>query len=36
VIGGWVIGNDAAGIGIREDSTAITQNLSQFVPHYFE
>jgi glutathionylspermidine synthase len=37
VIGSWVIGhekgNSAAGIGIRESDTAITTNLSQFVPH---
>lgn len=36
VIGAWVIGDAAAGIGIREDATAITRNSSCFVPHYFE
>jgi len=36
VIGAWVVGNDAAGIGIREDVTPITTNRSQFVPHFFE
>ena len=35
VIGSWVIGAAAAGIGIREDATPITQNTSRFVPHYF-
>jgi glutathionylspermidine synthase len=34
-IGSWVIGDEAAGIGIREDSTPITRNTSRFVPHYF-
>lgn len=34
VIGSWVIGNDPAGIGIRED-TGITTNNSRFIPHYF-
>ncbi len=33
--GSWIVGEEACGIGIREDSTPITQNLSQFVPHYF-
>lgn len=33
VIGSWVIGDKAAGIGIREDK-GITTNNSQFVPHY--
>lgn len=32
VIGSWVIGNDPAGVGIRED-VGITTNNSQFVPH---
>jgi glutathionylspermidine synthase len=35
VVGSWVIGGKAAGIGIREDSNPITGNLSRFVPHYF-
>jgi len=36
VIGSWIIGNTACGIGIREDRTPITQNTSRFVPHLFE
>jgi len=36
VIGSWVIGDRAAGIGIREDRSAVTRNGSRFVPHYFE
>ena len=35
VIGSWVIGSEAAGIGIREDKTPITNNMSRFVPHLF-
>lgn len=34
VIGSWIIGEVAAGIGIREDTSRITGDLSQFVPHY--
>lgn len=35
VIGSWIVGAAAAGIGLREDDTAITRNTSRFVPHYF-
>jgi glutathionylspermidine synthase len=31
-----LIGNEPAGIGIREDADRITRNTSCFVPHYFE
>lgn len=33
VIGSWVIGQEPAGIGIREASTLVTDNHSRFVPH---
>lgn len=33
VIGSWVIGGEASGIGIRETSTLITDNMSNFIPH---
>lgn len=33
LVGSWVIGDSAAGIGIREDHSLITQNTSRFVPH---
>ncbi|WP_294283210.1 glutathionylspermidine synthase family protein [uncultured Chryseobacterium sp.] len=33
VIGSWVIGQEAAGIGIRESIHRITNNQSRFVPH---
>jgi len=35
VVGSWVVGAKAAGIGIREDDTVITRDTSRFVPHYF-
>lgn len=35
VIGSWLIGDQPAGIGIREDATRITRNTSRFVPHIF-
>ena len=34
VIGSWVIGQEPAGIGIREANQLITNNESRFVPHY--
>ncbi len=36
VIGSWIIGGAAAGIGIREDAGPVTTNASRFVPHFFE
>ncbi|HLF23067.1 MAG TPA: glutathionylspermidine synthase family protein, partial [Burkholderiales bacterium] len=36
VIGSWVVASQPAGIGIREDSSPVTTNLSRFVPHYFD
>ena len=36
VIGSWIVGDAAAGIGIREDSSPITRNTSRFLPHYFQ
>jgi glutathionylspermidine synthase len=35
VIGSWIVGEEPAGIGIREDESPITRNSSRFVPHYF-
>jgi glutathionylspermidine synthase len=34
-IGSWMIDGAPAGIGLREDESAITRNTSRFVPHYF-
>jgi glutathionylspermidine synthase len=36
VIGAWVVGERAVGIGIREDASPITRDTSRFVPHFFE
>ncbi|MEN3931438.1 glutathionylspermidine synthase family protein [Microvirga sp. W0021] len=33
VIGSWIIADEAAGIGVREDTTPITKNDSRFLPH---
>jgi len=33
---GWVIGQQPAGIGIREVGTLIRDNLSRFAPHLIE
>ena len=35
IIGSWIIGEDAHGIGIRETDGLITDNLARFVPHLF-
>ena len=34
-IGAWIVGDEPAGIGLREDESPITRNTSRFVPHYF-
>ncbi|TXC70630.1 glutathionylspermidine synthase family protein [Sphingomonas ginsenosidivorax] len=36
VIGAWIVGDAAAGIGVREDDDVVTRNLARFVPHYIE
>ena len=33
ILGAWVVGDEPAGIGIREDRSRVTRNLSRFVPH---
>lgn len=33
VLGSWVVGQQAAGMGVREDDSLITGNTSCFVPH---
>lgn len=33
LIGSWLIGDEPAGISIREDSSRITQDLSRYLPH---
>lgn len=36
IAGVWMIDQEAAGVGFREDQRRITGNLSRFVPHLFE
>jgi glutathionylspermidine synthase len=33
LIGSWIVGDQPAGISVREDSSPITQDLSRFLPH---
>jgi glutathionylspermidine synthase len=33
IVGSWVVGNEPAGIGLREDRGRITRNTSRFLPH---
>lgn len=33
LIGSWLVGDKAAGISVREDKSAITQDLSRYLPH---
>ena len=33
LVGSWVIADQPAGIGMREDASRITQDTSRFVPH---
>jgi len=35
VIGSWIVGEEPAGVGIREDASPVTRDTSRFVPHYF-
>lgn len=35
LIGSWLVNDKAAGIGIREDNSLITQDSSRFYPHFF-
>jgi glutathionylspermidine synthase len=36
VIGSWIVGDEPAGMGIREDVNPVTRNTSRFIPHYFD
>jgi len=36
VAGAWIVGDEAVGLGIREDTSPVTGNDAWFVPHYFE
>ena len=33
VVGAWIVGEEPAGLGIREDRSRVTKNLSRFIPH---
>jgi len=35
VLGVWMVGDDARGLGVREDRNRITGNDSRYVPHFF-
>lgn len=36
IIGSWIIGGESVGMGIRETSSRITDNMSEFIPHIIE
>jgi glutathionylspermidine synthase len=36
VIGAWVVGEACVGMGLREDTSRITQDLSRFKPHFIQ
>ncbi|MDP3174531.1 MAG: glutathionylspermidine synthase family protein [Phenylobacterium sp.] len=33
VMGVWMVGDETAGLGVREDRSRVTKNLSRFLPH---
>jgi len=33
VVGAWMVDAEPAGIGLREDRSRVTKNLSRFIPH---
>ena len=35
VLGLWMIDQECGGMGIRESTTPVTDNMSSFIPHYF-
>ncbi|QDH46842.1 putative glutathionylspermidine synthase preATP-grasp [Aeromonas phage LAh_8] len=36
MLGVWMAGPEAVGLGIREDDSLITKNNSRFIPHVWE
>ncbi|MDB5667730.1 MAG: hypothetical protein JWL74_680 [Alphaproteobacteria bacterium] len=36
VVGSWIVGEEAAGLSVREDESRITRNVSRFLPHFIE
>jgi glutathionylspermidine synthase len=35
VVGSWMVNGYACGVGVREDASPVTTNMSRFVPHVF-
>lgn len=35
ILGSWIVGGQACGLGIREDANEVTGNTSRFLPHFF-
>jgi glutathionylspermidine synthase len=33
IVGAWIVGDEPAGLGVREDRSRVTKNLSRYVPH---
>lgn len=33
ILGSWIIGAEACGMGVREDKSPITKNNARFLPH---
>ncbi|HET6970548.1 MAG TPA: glutathionylspermidine synthase family protein [Phenylobacterium sp.] len=33
IVGAWIVGDEPVGVGIREDRSRVTKNLSRYVPH---
>jgi glutathionylspermidine synthase len=36
IVGAWIVGDEPAGIGIREDDQMVTRDMARFVPHFIE
>lgn len=36
VLGLWIVGDEAVGLGVREDDAEVTRDRSRFVPHCFD
>jgi glutathionylspermidine synthase len=36
LLGLWIVGEEAVGLGLREDDDAVTRDTSRFVPHCFD
>jgi glutathionylspermidine synthase len=34
IVGSWLVGDEPAGVGLREDTGRITRNTSRFLPHF--